>query len=154
MNFRNRVYRFMQGRNGVDALAKFLNSLSFGCLIVAVLFTFISLICLRHEALTASNVFRILYFVVYGIGILLCVLWIVRILSRNVSKRQAENTRYEYRVQKLRRKIAGWKQQWKDRKTYKYFLCPNCRQKMRAPRHKGKIRVTCSKCAHVFITKT
>ena len=154
MNFRNRIYRFMQGRNGVDALAKFLNRVSLVCLLVAIVFTFVSLVCLRHEAVIASNVFRILYYVVYGVGILLCVLWIARVFSRNVAKRQAENTRYLYRTQKIRRKFASLKQQWKDRKTFKYFRCPNCRQRIRAPRHKGKIRVTCSKCGHIFITKT
>lgn len=154
MNFRNRLYRFMQGRNGVDALAKFLNRVSLGCLIVAILFTFVSLVCLRHEALTASTVFRILYYVVYGIGIVLAILWIFRVFSRNVSKRQAENTRFEYRIQKIRRKLASLKQRWKDRKDYKYFRCPNCKQMIRAPRHKGKIRVTCSKCGHIFLTKT
>ena len=154
MNFRNRLYRFMQGRNGVDALAKFLNRVSLGCLIVAILFTFVSLVCLRHEALTASTVFRILYYVVYGIGIVLAILWIFHVFSRNVSKRQAENTRFEYRMQKIRRKLASLKQRWKDRKDYKYFRCPNCKQMIRAPRHKGKIRVTCSKCGHIFLTKT
>ena len=154
MNFRNRLYRFMQGRNGVDALARFLNRVSLGCLIVAILFTFISLVCLRREAVTASSVFRILYYVVYGIGIVLAVLWIFRVFSRNVSKRQAENTRFEYRMQKIRRKTASLKQRWKDRKTLKYFRCPNCKQMIRAPRQKGKIRVTCSKCGHIFLTKT
>ncbi len=144
----------MQGRNGVDALARFLNRVSLGCLIVAILFTFISLVCLRREAVTASSVFRILYYVVYGIGIVLAVLWIFRVFSRNVSKRQAENTRFEYRMQKIRRKVASLKQRWKDRKTFKYFRCPNCKQMIRAPRHKGKIRVTCSKCGHIFLTKT
>lgn len=144
----------MQGRNGVDALAKFLNRVSLGCLIVAILFTFVSLVCLRHEALTASTVFRILYYVVYGIGIVLAILWIFRVFSRNVSKRQAENTRFEYRIQKIRRKLASLKQRWKDRNDYKYFRCPNCKQMIRAPRHKGKIRVTCSKCGHIFLTKT
>ena len=154
MNFRNRLYRFMQGRNGVDALARFLNRLSLGCLITAILLTFLSLIFLRRDAVTASTVFRILYYVVYGIGIALAVLWIFRVLSRNVSKRQAENTRFEYRMQRIRRKIASLKQRWKDRRIYKYFRCPSCKQMIRAPRHKGKIRVTCSKCKHVFITKT
>ena len=154
MNFRNRLYRFMQGRNGVDALAKFLNRLSFACLITAILLTFVSMICLRRDAVSASTVFRILYYIVYGLGILLAVLWIWRVLSRNVSKRQAENTRFEYRIQKIRRKTTSWKQRWSDRKEYKYFRCPQCKQMIRAPRHKGKIRVTCSKCQHVFITKT
>lgn len=154
MNLRNRFYRFMQGRNGVDALAVFMNRVSFGCLITAILFTFLSIVFLRHNAVTASIVFRILYFVTYGIGLIIMILWIFRVFSKNVSKRQAENTRYQYRIQKIRRKISSLKQHWKDRKTYKYFRCPQCKQNMRAPKHKGKIRVTCSKCSHVFITKT
>lgn len=154
MNLRNRLYRLMQGRNGVDSLAVFLNRLSFGCLLCAILFTFLSILFLRREAATVSSVFRILYFVAYGIGILLLILWFFRVFSRNVAKRQAENTRHQYRMQKIRRKLSSLKQKWKDRKTYKYFHCPECRQAIRAPRHKGKIRVTCSKCGHVFITKT
>ena len=154
MRFRDRLYRFMQGRNGVDALAKCLNKISFGCLIVAIVFTFVSIICLRHNAPVASRVFQILYYVSYGAGLLVMGLWIFRVFSRNVAKRQAENTRYLYRVQKYQRKAASLKQRWKDRKAFKYFRCPQCRQMMRAPRHKGKIRVTCSKCANVFITKT
>ena len=46
------------------------------------------------------------------------------------------------------------KQEWKNRKKYKYFKCPKCGQRMRAPRHKGKIRVTCNQCTNVFLTKT
>ncbi len=154
MNFRNRFYRFMQGRNGTDALAKFLNRLSFISLIASILFTFLSLLFLRREAATAALVFRILYFVFFGFGILLSVLFFARVFSRNVAKRQAENTRYLYRKQKILRKIASLREQWKNRNQYKYFKCPECGQKIRAPRNKGKIRVTCSKCKHVFITKT
>lgn len=154
MNFRNRFYRFMQGRNGVDALSRCIMRLSLGCLFAALLFTFVSLLCLRRDAETASTVFRILYYVAYGFGVFLSVLWIFRAFSRNVAKRQSENTRFLYREQKVRRKIASLKQQWKDRRTHKYFRCPQCRQRMRAPRHKGKIRVTCSRCGHIFMTKT
>ena len=154
MKFRNRLYQFMQGRNGVDAYAKFLNRISLGCLISAILFTFLSLVFLTHGGNAAALVFRILYYVFYGLGVLVMVYWIFRVFSRNVSKRQAENTRFLYRQQKLNRRIGSLKQQWKDRKTHKYFKCPQCGQRIRAPRHKGKIRVTCSKCSHVFITKT
>lgn len=154
MKFRERFYRFMQGRNGVDALAKAINRLSFILLITAILFTFLSALFLARDLPTASLVFRILYYVLFGIGVCLLIWWCFRVFSRNVSKRQAENTRYLYRKQRIARRIASWKQQWKDRKTYKYFKCPQCKQKMRAPRKKGKIRVTCSKCKNVFITKT
>lgn len=154
MNFRNRLYRFLQGRNGVDAFARFINRLSLVGLIAAILFTFVSMIFLRHERYAAASVFRILYFVFYGSGVILMFYWMFRVFSRNVAKRQAENTRFLYRRQRISRKITGWKQQWKDRKTYKYFRCPNCKQKIRAPRGKGKIRVTCSNCKNVFIEKT
>lgn len=154
MKFRERLYRFMQGRNGVDALTKFMNRVSLVCLIAAIFFTFLSLACLTHGGNTAALVFRILYYVFYGFGIIVMILWIFRAFSRNVSKRQAENTRFLYRQQKLNRRFASLKQQWKDRKTYKYFKCPQCGQRIRAPRHKGKIRVTCSKCSNIFITKT
>ena len=43
---------------------------------------------------------------------------------------------------------------FKERNTYKYFRCPQCKQKLRAPRGRGKIQVTCQKCHHVFQTKT
>ncbi len=144
----------MQGRNGVDAFAKFLNRLSLGCLLTAILFTFLSLLFLRHEMIGAYNVFRILYYVVYGIGIALMAYWAFRVFSRNIAKRQKENTRYLYRTQRIRRWFSSKKQEWKDRKTYRYFKCPQCKLRMRAPRHKGKIRVTCKNCSNVFITKT
>ena len=33
---------------------------------------------------------------------------------------------------------------------YKYFKCPACGQQMRAPKGRGRIRVTCSGCGNVF----
>ena len=154
MKFRERFYRFMQGRNGIDALARAINRFSFILLIFAILFTFLSALFQARDLPTASLVFRILYYVFFGIGVCLLICWIFRVFSKKVSKRQTENTRYLYQKQKLARSITSWKQQWKDRKTYKFFRCPQCRQKMRAPKKKGKIRVTCSKCKNVFITKT
>ena len=154
MRFRERFYRFMQGRNGVDALSKFMNRIGFVCIIAAILCSILTIALANHAAHAAALVFRILYFVLYAVGIILFCLCYFRIFSRNVSKRQAENTRFLYRQQRVKRFFTGKKQEWKDRRIYRYFKCPQCGQKMRAPRKKGKIRVTCSKCAHVFITKT
>lgn len=154
MKFRNRLYQFMQGRNGVDALARYVNRLSFIVLIVAILFTFLSTLFLSRGLSTPATVFRILYYVFYAIGVCLFLYWGLRVFSKNVSKRQSENTRFLYRKQKLARRFSSLKQQWKDRKSFKYFRCPQCKQKMRAPRRKGKIRVTCSKCQNIFITRT
>lgn len=43
---------------------------------------------------------------------------------------------------------------FKDLKDYKYMKCPECNNLTRVPRGKGKIRVTCPKCHHKFITKS
>ena len=154
MDFRNRLYRFMQGRNGVDAFAKFLNRSSFIFLITAIICSIFALAFTRHGLTTAALVFRILYFVFYAVGFSILIWCNYRVFSRKVAARQKENTRYLYRRQRILRFIENKKQEWKDRKTYRYFKCPKCGQRMRAPRSKGKIRVTCSSCSNIFITKT
>lgn len=37
---------------------------------------------------------------------------------------------------------------------YKVINCPNCSTRIRVPKNKGKIKVTCKKCGEKFITKT
>ena len=39
-------------------------------------------------------------------------------------------------------------------KTHRFFRCPKCRQTVRVPRGKGKIRITCPKCGEVFVKKS
>ncbi len=46
------------------------------------------------------------------------------------------------------------KAQRQDKKYYKYFNCPNCNQKVRVPKGRGKIEITCPKCRTSFIRKT
>ena len=55
-------------------------------------------------------------------------------------------------------KVRSW---WQRRKKlfaghrdYKIFKCPKCGQKLRVPRHKGKIAIHCRKCGEEFIRKT
>ena len=154
MKLRNRIYQFMQGRNGIDAFARFINILGLSFVLTALLFTFLSTAFWRHGMQGAATVFTVLHYVFYGVGLILMIYWAFRVFSRNVAKRQAENTRFLYARQKAKRKLGVLKSRWKDRKNYRYFKCPKCRQQMRAPRNKGKIRVTCRSCAHVFETKT
>lgn len=43
---------------------------------------------------------------------------------------------------------------WSEIKQYKYFICPQCAQRLRVPRGKGKLRVTCTHCGNVFETRS
>jgi predicted phosphohydrolase len=44
-------------------------------------------------------------------------------------------------------------EQLKDR-DHRYFDCPRCRQRVRVPRGKGKISISCPKCHEKFVKKT
>lgn len=70
------------------------------------------------------------------------VLAIFRMYSRNIYKRRGENQRFMRLFGPLR-----------DRQ-HRYYACPRCRQRIRVPRGKGKIRITCPKCGERFEKKT
>lgn len=40
------------------------------------------------------------------------------------------------------------------KKQYKILKCPNCKQRLRVPRGKGGMTVTCKKCSHEFHART
>ncbi len=65
-----------------------------------------------------------------------------RMYSRNTYKRQQENQRFRLILRPLR-----------DRQ-HRYYRCPRCRQKIRVPRGKGKILITCPSCKEKFQKKT
>jgi len=86
----------------------------------------------------------------YYIGNILAVaafaLVLYRFLSKKIYPRSNEN-------QKFIQWIAQMKDVFKVKKaTYSYFKCPECKQKMRAPKGRGKIKVTCKNC-HTQFTK-
>ncbi|WP_430603461.1 hypothetical protein IGJ02_000946 [Enterococcus sp. DIV0724b] len=78
-------------------------------------------------------------------------LWMnYRFFSKRIYPRSNENTRYVLKVQQLKKKVNFSKEKLKERKTYTFFKCPNCKQQLRAPKGKGKIKVTCSTCKEQF----
>ena len=80
----------------------------------------------------------ILWALSYGLMI-----WaIFRCLSRNTYKRYQENRRYLQLLDRV-----------KDRQ-HRYYDCPKCRQRVRVPRGKGKISITCPRCKEKFVRKT
>ena len=50
--------------------------------------------------------------------------------------------------------LDKWKRQWREYRTYRDLICPQCSQRLRVPRGKGKIRVTCTKCRNQFVAKS
>ena len=143
----------MQGRNGADEFSRFASGAGFVLILAALIFTVIAT-GLSGKNDIAATVFRVLHWITYGCGAALIGYSLFRMLSRSVYKRQTENTRFVYQKNKLRRKWEGLKERWQNRKTHRYIRCPKCRQQLRVPRNKGKIRVTCSKCGEKFIIKT
>ena len=77
-----------------------------------------------------------------------------RTFSRNIPARQRESAAFLRFWSPIESWLRARKVRFSQRKQYKYFKCPNCRQELRAPRGRGKIEVTCQKCHNVFRTKT
>ena len=114
-------------------------------------------------------------YVFSAISAALLILLVVRMTSRNQTKRNQENMRFltvttavgdwfrrTFRkgttangsYQAPRAKKSGKKPSWNEMRQYKYLLCPQCAQRLRVPRGKGRIRVTCTNCGNVFETKS
>jgi len=77
-----------------------------------------------------------------------------RMLSRNISRRRAENdrfVRYWWPVQTRAKRLAA---NIRSRKTHKFFSCPSCSNTLRVPKGKGKLQITCPKCGERFTKKT
>ena len=78
---------------------------------------------------------------------------VIEVLLKNIYQRRKENDMYL----KIKNKILSTynynKKKYKDRNTYMYKKCPNCRQKIRLPLKKGKHTVKCPKCSNKFEVK-
>ena len=126
---RNALGRFMYGRNGADQLGL--------CIIwVAILLDVISMLT-KNTAVSG----------VVGMITTVLVLWaLLRVFSRNLEKRRAENAAFLRKVWwPIKRRFNSGRQQRMD-KEHKYFTCPNCKTVCRVPVGKGKIVITCPKC--------
>lgn len=77
-----------------------------------------------------------------------------RMFSRNIDKRRKEN----FMLMKLVNNIKTWYYKLNARrqqnKQYRIFKCPQCGQKLRVPRGKGKVAIKCSKCGNKLIKTT
>ena len=90
----------------------------------------------------------------YWLGLALLLWCYYRIFSRNIQKRYAENMKYLSLQNQAKDWLARQKLRFDQRKVYRYFKCPHCRQSIRVPRGRGRISITCPKCGTSFIKKS
>ena len=85
---------------------------------------------------------------------LLLALAIFRMLSRNITRRRAENDRFIRYWWPIRTRFSRLGANIKYGKTHRFIKCPSCSNTLRVPRGKGKLQITCPKCGERFIRKT
>lgn len=131
--------RFMAGRYGGDQLNMFM--------IVAYLVLYFASLITGWARLDVLSV------ILNSIALILLFITLFRMLSRNLERRRAENTRFLQLVRPIHRKLKGCRTRMQD-KEHRYFKCPNCGQQMRVPRGKGRITVHCRSCGATFEEKS
>lgn len=134
---REKFARFFVGRNGSDQLAR--------CVSV------ISLILLVLSLVIKNDNLRVSLWLLAIIGIIYVYF---RVFSRNVYKRQAENSRYLAKIGSIKGYFRSLGERWRMRKDYRFFRCPSCRTMLRVPKGKGKLKVVCRKCGTSFVRKS
>ena len=88
------------------------------------------------------------------VSYIILALALFRMLSRNISRRRAENDRFIRYWWPIRTKVRRSLANIKHRKTHKFIKCQGCRNTLRVPKGKGKLQITCPKCGERFIKKT
>ena len=137
MRIRERLARFMSGRYGVDELSR------------ALLYAGLILWVISAVLANKGNFSSLLYIVAWA----MVIYSYVRTFSKNIQKRHAENMKYRQFVTKLKDKFRKSKSVTSTDKNYRIFSCPGCGQKVRVPKGKGKIEISCPKCNTKFIKK-
>lgn len=130
---KERMQRFMAGRYGNDQLNQFI-------------FT-VAIISMVLEIITRQSLF-------YTLTLVLLILAYVRVFSRNINKRYEENMKFLQRKDAILNKFRKQKYYAAQRRNYHIYTCPQCKQKIRIPKGKGKISITCPKCRTSFIKKS
>lgn len=130
---KERMQRFMAGRYGNDQLNQFI-------FIVAI-------ISMVLEIITRQSLF-------YTLTLVLLILAYVRVFSRNINKRYEENMKFLQKKDMILNKFFKQKYYAAQRRNFHIYTCPQCKQKIRIPKGKGKIRITCPKCRTSFIKKS
>lgn len=129
----NWLRKFMAGRYGIDQLS------------IALLIAYLPVsIVAQLSRISLLNL----------LGLALLVVCYFRIFSRNIVKRRQENQTFLVKWYPVRNWFNLKISRIKDRKVHRYFKCPSCSQKVRVPKGKGEIRITCPQCKRSFAKRT
>lgn len=97
---------------------------------------------------------------------------LLRLFSKDPARTNTQNLKYlaaltavkDFFRTKFRKKNGGAQSTdtqkkrryptFQELKQYKYFMCPQCTQRLRVPRGKGRLRVTCTRCGNRFEVKS
>lgn len=127
---------FLRGIYGFDGL-------SCGLVFLGILINLVTAFA-PYEAMQKWNIISF-------IPLLIC---IFRFFSHNHEKRTRENMRFIQMMHTLFDYFDKRGQKKEQSRIFKFFKCNACGQKIRVPRGKGKIEITCPKCGNKFIKKT
>lgn len=130
MNFLRRIF---VGRYGSDYL-------SLALLILSILLSLLG-------SFTKMSILLILSYLPLGFGI-------YRIFSKDIYKRAEENRLFLDFIEPYKRSFLKKKVRFKDRKTFKYFSCPQCKKETKVPRKKGRVLINCRSCGERFEGRT
>ncbi len=128
----------MQGRYGLDRLSQVMMIVG---LVVVIIAAFV------RRPVIVSNL-------IYLVGIVIVILGYIRVFSKNYQKRYNENQKFMQLTGGIWRLLGKEKYMMEQRRDYRIFTCPGCKQKIRIPKGKGKIEISCPKCHTKFIKKT
>jgi predicted signal transduction protein with EAL and GGDEF domain len=141
---------FMQGRNGMDEFAKAESTAVLVLIIVEVVLSVI----FSATGLSATIIGSLLLSLINLLFWVLIIHMYFRVFSRNINKRYAENQKF---VNFRYRMVVALNRRKKERAqsgAYKFFSCPVCKQRVRVPKGRGKICITCPKCRSEFTKRS
>lgn len=130
---KEKLIRFMQGRYGADSFCRFLLGAAFLLMLISMF--------IPHSPF-------------YLLGLLLLIYCYFRIFSKNISKRYQENMVYLKYHDRFILRFKKSKNEMVQRKTHHIYRCPQCHQKIRVPKGRGRIAICCPKCNKEFIKKS
>ena len=115
---REKLQKFMYGRNGTDKLSRFTG-------IMAVVFLILSMLI------------RGLRDVFYVLALAALIYTYYRTFSKNLAARRKENNDFINFGFRIKEKLRLRRDMWSQRKEYRFFKCPSCGAMLRVPKGKG-----------------